>query len=470
VAAIAYSRPLVRRKRGAVRREQAQDVGDVVGEAVDVGGRARDAQQLRDDGVAAGRTADAEVDAPRRQRLQRRELLGDDERRVVRQHDAARADADALGARRRRAMSTGGVVDATAGMLWCSANQYRVKPRRSASWASRTDAATAPRTGLAAPDGDEVEHGEGGARKSSLRATDAAAPLFRKILQRPAPFSAEGHDRSGGRHPLEPPGASLRGGVARAPAFIGWGRAAPLSRDPGEERMTVHYELPTTADFAALAGPHNPAITIYASTSPVVAERERAEVAVKSAFDEAIEQIKASGASNRELTELRQEREAILSDEPLWAGLARSLAVFVSPGFSEVFVLPNRLDDASHVGSHFTLGPAAAGARARTRRRTRCSSRPTSGRCGTRPPRPRAQMPVDPTLPKNADDAANREAGEAGTRRVGGHGDRGSSEEDRVPTSSTSTRSGWPTRCARCSRCTTPTSAYRCSSSPRSRR
>ena len=52
--------------------------------------------------------------------------------------------------------------------------------------------------------------------------------------------------------------------------------------------MTVHHELPTTTDFATLAGEHHPAITIYAATSPVVSERERAEVAVKSAFDEAI--------------------------------------------------------------------------------------------------------------------------------------------------------------------------------------
>ncbi|KRE22928.1 hypothetical protein [Agromyces sp. Soil535] len=120
--------------------------------------------------------------------------------------------------------------------------------------------------------------------------------------------------------------------------------------------MTVHYELPTTTDFSALAGPHHPAITIYASTSPVVTERERAEVAVKSAFDEAIEQVKASGASNHELSDLRHERDAIVGDEGLWAGLARALAIFVAPGFSEVFVLPNRLDDAVHVGSHFTLG------------------------------------------------------------------------------------------------------------------
>lgn len=120
--------------------------------------------------------------------------------------------------------------------------------------------------------------------------------------------------------------------------------------------MTVHYELPTTSDFAALAGAHHPAITIYAATSPVVSERERAEVAVKSGFDDAIEQIKQGGASAAELSALRAERDKILGDQRLWGGLARSIAIFVAPGFSEVFVLPNRLDDSWHVGSHFTLG------------------------------------------------------------------------------------------------------------------
>ena len=87
--------------------------------------------------------------------------------------------------------------------------------------------------------------------------------------------------------------------------------------------MSVHYELPTTSDFSALAGPHHPAITIYVSTSPVVAERERAEVAVRSAFDEAIEQVKASGASTRELVELRQECEAIVHWPPRVCGVHR---------------------------------------------------------------------------------------------------------------------------------------------------
>jgi hypothetical protein len=120
--------------------------------------------------------------------------------------------------------------------------------------------------------------------------------------------------------------------------------------------MAVHYELPTTADFAALAGEHYPAISIYASTSPVVAERERAEVAVKSLFDDAIERIRSGGASTTEVDALRRRRDTILRDEPLWGNLSRSIAIFVSPDFEELFVLPNRLDDAVHVGAHFTLG------------------------------------------------------------------------------------------------------------------
>jgi len=197
--------------------------------------------------------------------------------------------------------------------------------------------------------------------------------------------------------------------------------------------MSVHYELPTTTDFTALAGPHHPAITIYASTSPVVTERERAEVAVKSAFDEAIEQVKASGASNDELSELRHDRDVIVGDEGLWAGLARALAIFVAPGFSEVFVLPNRLDDAVHVGSHFTLGQLLRAPSQDQEAYAVAISANEWTLWHATPTDRAAQMPIDPTLPKNAEEAANREPGLVGTRRVGGHGDRGASEEDRRP-------------------------------------
>jgi hypothetical protein len=195
--------------------------------------------------------------------------------------------------------------------------------------------------------------------------------------------------------------------------------------------MTVHYELPTTADFAVLAGPHHPAITIYASTSPVVSERERAEVAVKSAFDEAIEQVKSAGAPGPEPEQLRNARRDILADQQLWAGLARSLAIFVAPDFSEVFVLPNQLDDAVHVGSHFTLGQLLRAPSQDQEAYAVAISANEWSLWHATPTDRAAQMTVDPSLPKNADEASNREPGDVGNRRVGGHGDRGMSEDDR---------------------------------------
>jgi len=48
--------------------------------------------------VRTGSAAEAEIDAAWKERGERAELLRDDERRMIREHDAARADADGLGA------------------------------------------------------------------------------------------------------------------------------------------------------------------------------------------------------------------------------------------------------------------------------------------------------------------------------------------------------------------------------------
>ena len=89
--------------------------------------------------------------------------------------------------------------------------------------------------------------------------------------------------------------------------------------------MTVHYELPTATDFSALAGVHHPAITIYASTSPVVSERELAQVAVKSSFDDAIEQARAGGAESSDVDALRAERDRVLAQEIPWEAIRAAL-------------------------------------------------------------------------------------------------------------------------------------------------
>ncbi len=61
-------------------------------------GRDIASQGARSQHVGPGRSAEAEIDAPRIQRRQRTELFGDDQRRVIRQHDAAGTDADGPGA------------------------------------------------------------------------------------------------------------------------------------------------------------------------------------------------------------------------------------------------------------------------------------------------------------------------------------------------------------------------------------
>ena len=87
------------RRRG---REPLHQLHHVLREGVDVALQ-RAAQRPRRRLIRAGRAAQAQVDAARMQGVQRAELLGDDQGRVVRQHDAAGPDADGLRRRRHRA-------------------------------------------------------------------------------------------------------------------------------------------------------------------------------------------------------------------------------------------------------------------------------------------------------------------------------------------------------------------------------
>ncbi|HSO70118.1 MAG TPA: hypothetical protein VLQ67_10815 [Arachnia sp.] len=120
--------------------------------------------------------------------------------------------------------------------------------------------------------------------------------------------------------------------------------------------MTTHHQLPTSADLRALDGDFAGAVSLYVETSPNPSERERAQVALKSGFDSALRQLEEHGVDRGVREGIAAERDAILDDHELWGKLSRSLAVFVAPGVSEVFVLPNRLEDELHAGVHFAVG------------------------------------------------------------------------------------------------------------------
>jgi hypothetical protein len=81
---------------GYRRAEIGAQLRDILRKPVGIGGQVA-AQRPRRHHVGAGCAPEAEIDAARKQRLQRAELLRDHQRRVVRQHDPPGADAHRVG-------------------------------------------------------------------------------------------------------------------------------------------------------------------------------------------------------------------------------------------------------------------------------------------------------------------------------------------------------------------------------------
>ena len=81
-----------------------------------VGGMAVGVEQLRGAAIAAGGAAYTQVDAPRRQGVEHSKLLSHFERRIVRQHDARRAQTNAGGASGNRCHQDLGCRAHNAGM------------------------------------------------------------------------------------------------------------------------------------------------------------------------------------------------------------------------------------------------------------------------------------------------------------------------------------------------------------------
>ena len=235
--------------------------------------------------------------------------------------------------------------------------------------------------------------------------------------------------------------------------------------------MTVHYELPTTADFAALAGPHQPGDHHLRVD---LAGRHRARTR-GGRREERLRRGDRTGQGIRCLEPRAhrappgtrgdpRRRAALGRPRPLARDLRLArLQRGVRPAE------PARRRVACRLALH--AGPAAAGAEPGPGGVRRAVSANEWTLWHATPTDRAAQMPVDP-------DAAQerRRRGQPRGRR-GRHAPRRRTRRPRLERggppfrrSSTSTRSASPTRCGRCCRCTTPTSACRCSSSPRSRR
>lgn len=117
----------------------------------------------------------------------------------------------------------------------------------------------------------------------------------------------------------------------------------------------ARYDLPTLADLRDLGAVQQNAITIYAETSPAPDAREGSYLNAKSAFDRAVRTLRDKEIRKATEDALRDQWDKVVTDDA-WSRLSRSLAIFLTPTTSEVFVLPNRLSNQMQVGSYFDLG------------------------------------------------------------------------------------------------------------------
>lgn len=118
----------------------------------------------------------------------------------------------------------------------------------------------------------------------------------------------------------------------------------------------IRYELPSTADLVRLGSSTERAVTIYLPTDPTPAGRDQAITAAKSRIDDMVRRLREAGATHAEQEALRAQWDELAGDASLWGNLAGSLAIFLAPGVSEEYVLPNALEAQSQIGDYFDLG------------------------------------------------------------------------------------------------------------------
>jgi release factor family 11 len=122
--------------------------------------------------------------------------------------------------------------------------------------------------------------------------------------------------------------------------------------------VTLHTDIPTRSAIERLLGARDAlCVSIYLPTSAVTQEAQADRIELKNLAAEASEQLETAGADRRAVLEVRESLDDLVDDDDFWAGQARSLAVFATPGSLRTFRLPNRLTSVVEVGDRFYVKP-----------------------------------------------------------------------------------------------------------------
>lgn len=117
----------------------------------------------------------------------------------------------------------------------------------------------------------------------------------------------------------------------------------------------IRYALPTTDELIRLGARTPNAVSVCVPTDPSPAGREQARTAAKSGVDEGIRRLREAGASASDCDAVRAGWDALASDTTVWGKLSGSLAIFLAPGVSEEYVLPNSFTSSVQAGDYFDL-------------------------------------------------------------------------------------------------------------------
>lgn len=120
----------------------------------------------------------------------------------------------------------------------------------------------------------------------------------------------------------------------------------------------LHVDIPTRADFSALAAHRDPmSVSIYLPSTPVTQDTPAVRITLKNLMGEAVGQLEKAMGDKRRIGALTELFEHLLEDDDFWQFQAHSLAVLATPDNIRTFRVPNALVSSVEVSDRFHLTP-----------------------------------------------------------------------------------------------------------------